>query len=315
MKSKRLPQFTHMQKMHGFSLIEFLVASALSMIVLIAATSGYFSTRTLNNTASERMNAQQDLRNAANMITRDARMAGSFGCFNMATHEAKDVLQDKGAQFFSLKDPFLPVKEVGSSGFTEGGFVPDTKNKALIFQYGTDDSANDATRVVSSCNVLARTNTAIKTIADARAADALNIATDDEDGTISIMRHTVNAYVIGTAGSQKGLFRFQLDDDGTWSNPQLLMKGVDSWTINYTYISQCPTGTVPEEKFEQTNTFKKTNPTGSTVTTPPTPVLISLKLKGKGTNGDIAAGTDNNVQIYNINANVRGGNTCADRAV
>ena len=72
------------QNQSGFSLIEFLVASIISMIVLIAAGSTYFTTQQLNRVATERLNAQQDLRNAANLIVRDARQAGTFGCANLA---------------------------------------------------------------------------------------------------------------------------------------------------------------------------------------------------------------------------------------
>ncbi|MBP8045359.1 MAG: prepilin-type N-terminal cleavage/methylation domain-containing protein, partial [Neisseria sp.] len=63
----------------GFSLIEFLVASVLSMIVLIAIGSGYFAARKINDVSLGRLGVQQDMRNAANLIVRDARMAGSFG--------------------------------------------------------------------------------------------------------------------------------------------------------------------------------------------------------------------------------------------
>lgn len=68
-------------KTRGFTLIEFLVASALAIIVVLAASSTYFITRKLNISAQQRINVQNDLRNAATMIMRDARVAGSFGCF------------------------------------------------------------------------------------------------------------------------------------------------------------------------------------------------------------------------------------------
>ena len=82
------------QTQSGFSLIEFLVASIISMIVLIAAGSTYFTTQQLNRVATERLNAQQDLRNAANLIVRDARQAGTFGCANLAdpAHSPEDLI-------------------------------------------------------------------------------------------------------------------------------------------------------------------------------------------------------------------------------
>lgn len=80
--------------MKGFTIVEFLVAGLLSVIVLIAVVSSYFTSRKLNDAANERLAEQQDLRNAATLIVRDARMAGSFGCFNMSEHTGNDVVSN-----------------------------------------------------------------------------------------------------------------------------------------------------------------------------------------------------------------------------
>ena len=86
------------KKITGFTLIELLVASALSIIVLIAAGSGFVTTQKLSQVAKGRLQVQNDLRNATNMIVRDARMAGSFGCFNLAKTATNDQtkLKDHG---------------------------------------------------------------------------------------------------------------------------------------------------------------------------------------------------------------------------
>lgn len=91
--------------MKGFTIIEFLVAGMLSMIVLMAVGSSYFTSRKLNDAANERLAIQQDLRNAATLIVRDARMAGSFGCFNMSEHIGSDVVSNvvQKNPLFSLK--------------------------------------------------------------------------------------------------------------------------------------------------------------------------------------------------------------------
>lgn len=68
----------------GFTLIEFLVASMLAMIVIVAASGTYMITRKLNSSAQERISVQQDIRNASVQMARDARMAGTFGCYTMA---------------------------------------------------------------------------------------------------------------------------------------------------------------------------------------------------------------------------------------
>lgn len=71
----------------GFTLIEFLVASMLAMIVIVAASGTYMITRKLNTNAQERISVQQDIRNASVQMARDARMAGSFGCFNTGANK------------------------------------------------------------------------------------------------------------------------------------------------------------------------------------------------------------------------------------
>ncbi|MCI4019031.1 hypothetical protein MM707_30685, partial [Klebsiella pneumoniae] len=114
--------------MKGFTIIEFLVAGMLSMIVLMAVGSSYFTSRKLNDAANERLAIQQDLRNAATLIVRDARMAGGFGCFNMSEHPETDVISDTTQQNspFSLKrnstNKLIPITEsldIGYQGFTQ----------------------------------------------------------------------------------------------------------------------------------------------------------------------------------------------------
>lgn len=120
--------------MKGFTIVEFLVAGLLSVIVLIAVVSSYFTSRKLNDAANERLAEQQDLRNAATLIVRDARMAGSFGCFNMSEH-IKDVVVSDVAQktIFLLKksnaNKLIPIAE--SSNINYRGFLQ--VGSALIF--------------------------------------------------------------------------------------------------------------------------------------------------------------------------------------
>lgn len=91
--------------MKGFTIVEFLVAGLLSIIVLIAVVSSYFTSRKLNDVANERLAIQQDLRNAATLIVRDARMAGSFGCFNMSEHTKDDIVDSSNQTQSNLAKP------------------------------------------------------------------------------------------------------------------------------------------------------------------------------------------------------------------
>ncbi|HGG9487141.1 TPA: pilus assembly protein PilW [Neisseria meningitidis] len=313
--------------MKGFTIIEFLVAGMLSMIVLMAVGSSYFTSRKLNDAANERLAAQQDLRNAATLIVRDARMAGGFGCFNMSEHPATDVVSDVAQKnrLFSLKgssaNKLIPITEslnIGYPGFTQ-------RLNALIFQYGIDDvNASADTTVVSSCAKIAKPGKKISTLQEAKSA--LQITNDDkQNGNITRQRHVVNAYAVGRIDGEEGLFRFQLNDDGQWGNPQLLVKKINKMDIRYIYLLVESPGIQPtnspryiygcpedddagkEETFRYTDKF---NSAQDAVTPAGVEVLLS-----SGTDTKIAASSDNHIYAYRIDATIRGGNICANRTL
>lgn len=293
--------------MKGFTIVEFLVAGLLSMIVLMAVGSSYFTSRKLNDAANNRLSAQQDLRNAATLIVRDARMAGNFGCFNMAVNSSKAVVFDKTEKdlFFALKkgnlDKLIPVAEstdIKYPGFSQSG-------KALIFQYGIDDlDASAETVVVSSCSAIAKPGKKISTLGEAKSE--LNITDDKQNGNITRQKHEVNAYAVGSISGEEGLFRFQLKDNGQWGNPQLLVKKINKMDIRYIYVSDCPLreGDGKVEKFKYTDTF-------DTSQAAVTPAEVEILLN----RGKFAASADNEVYAYRINATIRGGNVCANRTL
>lgn len=297
--------------MKGFTIIEFLVAGMLSMIVLMAVGSSYFTSRKLNDAANERLSAQQDLRNAATLIVRDARMAGGFGCFNMSEHPATDVVSDVAQKnrSFSLKrngiDKLIPIAEssnIGYPGFTQ-------RLNALIFQYGIDDvNASADTTVVSSCAKIAKPGKKISTLQEAKSA--LRITNDDkQNGNITRQRHVVNAYAVGKISDAEGLFRFQLNDDGQWGNPQLLVKKINKMDIRYIYVSNCP----EDDDAGKEETFKYTDKFDSAQNAA-TPAGVEVLLSS-GTDTKIAASSDNHIYAYRIDATIRGGNVCANRTL
>lgn len=317
--------------MKGFTIIEFLVAGMLSMIVLMAVGSSYFTSRKLNDAANERLSAQQDLRNAATLIVRDARMAGGFGCFNMSEHTKNDIIVDPSKQtqhvpvkpgakqenpLFSLEwantnntnnntAKLIPIAE--STDIKYPGFAQ--ARPALIFQYGIDDlDASAETVVVSSCSKIAKPGKKISTLQEAKSA--LQITNDDkQNGNITRQRHVVNAYAVGRIAGEEGLFRFQLDDKGKWGNPQLLAKKIRHMKVRYIYVSDCPEDddAGKEEKFKYTGTFDSAK---DAVTPAGVEVLLS-----SGTDTKIAASSDNHIYAYRIDATIRGGNVCANRTL
>ncbi|MCS4533447.1 PilW family protein [Neisseria montereyensis] len=321
---------TAASKPKGFSLIEFAVASLLSMIVLMAVSKGYFTARQLNTAASERLIVQQDLRNAANMIVRDARMAGNFGCFNMmaeteivpktvggksmATVQAKvggrriidNNATTAASDAFKLindSNNLLAIRSISRSNFSPSGFNPGSD--ALIFMYGTgngrigglDNEVDDgAPLIFSSCDALVRpADDTMPT--DNTVRNALGASADDSE--ITVMNYIVNAYVTGNINGQQGLYRFQLTNDNNWGNPQLLVKDITDARLKYLYIDNCPEEVVPEsadsfEKFEYSDSLSRM------------PALVRMTFSG---------GVQDANQIYTIDAAVRGGNTCANRTL
>ncbi|AZG69423.1 TPA: PilW family protein [Neisseria gonorrhoeae] len=300
--------------MKGFTIVEFLVAGLLSVIVLIAVVSSYFTSRKLNDAANERLAIQQDLRNAATLIVRDARMAGSFGCFNMSEHIEQDVVSDvtQKKPLFSLKrnstrnstNKLIPIAEssnIGYQGFTQ-------RLNALIFQYGIDDAnASAETTVVSSCGAISKPGKQIPTLEDAKKELKIQDSGKEQNGNIARQRHVVNAYAVGRFGNnEEGLFRFQLDDKGEWGNPQLLAKKVKRMDVRYIYVSGCP----EDEDAGKEEQFKYTGKFDSSVTPAGVEVLLD-----SGSDAKIAASSDNIIYAYRINATIRGGNVCANRTL
>ncbi|HFC7775881.1 TPA: PilW family protein [Neisseria meningitidis] len=302
--------------MKGFTIIEFLVAGMLSMIVLMAVGSSYFTSRKLNDAANERLAIQQDLRNAATLIVRDARMAGSFGCFNMSEHIEQDVVSDvtQKDSLFSLKrnstrnstNKLIPIAESSNIGYQ--GFIQ--RLNALIFQYGIDDvNASADTTVVSSCAAISKPGKQILNLEDVK--KELKIVSQDKErnGNIARQRHVVNAYAVGRIAGEEGLFRFQLNEKGEWGNPQLLVKKINKMDIRYIYVSGCPEDddAGKEETFRYTDKF---NSAQDAVTPAGVEVLLS-----SGTDTKIAASSDNYIYAYRIDATIRGGNVCANRTL
>lgn len=298
--------------MKGFTIVEFLVAGLLSVIVLIAVVSSYFTSRKLNDAANERLAEQQDLRNAATLIVRDARMAGSFGCFNMSEHIGNDVVFNVAQKnaLFSLKrnstnstNKLIPITESPNINYQNFFQV----SSALIFQYGIDDvNASADTTVVSSCAAISKPGKQILNLEDVKKELKIVGQGKEQNGNIARQRHVVNAYAVGRFGNEEGLFRFQLNEKGEWGNPQLLAKKIKRMRVRYIYVSGCP----EDEDAGKEEQFKYTDKFDSSVTPAGVEVLLD-----SGSDAKIAASSDNIIYAYRINATIRGGNVCANRTL
>lgn len=369
----------------GFTLIEFLVASMLSMIVIVAASGTYMITRKLNSSAQERISVQQDIRNASVQIARDARMAGSFGCFNTGKNgirnekfgkiepqnaDAKSLvyLDDGNSSSASKKDGFgvrvVEAKDLNSIRSLSGLNNP---SNGLLFIYGqsvtgvrSSQLANSApskitsltdvyfNRSVSSSAIVVDDSDALKrvlgnkngdvilsTCSDiARVAsisnftnDTLNIAeteinaTKNHSGELSLSKLHASLYVLGDInragnqwGDEKALLRYDLGDDGTWQNPQLLATGIKNMSFAFGYVND--TGACKDKETSASNSetfdFYQNPKDNATATQPPALVQVRLKYySNKATSNP----NDAQVRDYIINTTVRAGNACANRLV
>ena len=340
------------KKITGFTLIELLVASALSIIVLIAAGSGFVTTQKLSQVAKGRLQVQNDLRNATNMIVRDARMAGSFGCFNLAKNQTK--LKDHGAAnvlgALEYNNQNQGVKYLDGAALSLPEFTVSTSSpKVLLFTYGIGSSSGysssgansfsvqiekggelaelakqaNAPIIISTCSSLERFPSSAKELSGSVLTVknlSPNLSPDHDtqvnpklQSEISVSRQVVNIYAIGTpTGGEEGLYLFQLNPNGEISAPQLLLAGVTSWELEFGYVQS------PGCKSMQNDTkIKFVNDIESNKTAL-SPALLRMQLKGSGGGGEVKSGkaannSESDVQTYYINATIRGGNSCAER--
>ena len=340
------------KKITGFTLIELLVASALSIIVLIAAGSGFVTTQKLSQVAKGRLQVQNDLRNTTNMIVRDARMAGSFGCFNLAKNQTK--LKDHGVAnvlgALEYNNQNQGVKYLDGAALSLPEFTVSTSSpKVLLFTYGIGSSSGysssgansfsvqiekggelaelakqaNAPIIISTCSSLERFPSSAKELSGSVLTVknlSPNLSPDHDtqvnpklQSEISVSRQVVNIYAIGTpTGGEEGLYLFQLNPNGEISAPQLLLAGVTSWELEFGYVQS------PGCKSMQNDTkIKFVNDIESNKTAL-SPALLRMQLKGSGGGGEVKSGkaannSESDVQTYYINATIRGGNSCAER--
>ena len=341
------------KKITGFTLIELLVASALSIIVLIAAGSGFVTTQKLSQVAKGRLQVQNDLRNATNMIVRDARMAGSFGCFNLAKNKTK--LKDHGVAnvlgALEYNNQNQGVKYLDGAALSLPEFTVSTSSpKVLLFTYGIGSSSgysssgansfsvqiekggelaelNKQTKapiIVSTCSSLERFPSSTKELngSELTVKDLSPNLSPDHDtrvnpklqSEISVFRQVVNVYAIGApTGGEEGLYLFQL-------NPTTGELGKPQLLLAGVTSWELKFGYVqsPGCKSMQNDTkIKFVNDIESNKTAL-SPALLRMQLKGSGGGGEVKSGkaannSESDVQTYYINATIRGGNSCAER--
>ncbi|KDN12832.1 PilW family protein [Snodgrassella communis] len=193
---------TMLSKQSGFSLIEVMVASIISIIILLAASSTFLTTYKLKEQVKTRISYEQDVRNTANLLRSDARQLGNFSCMNPPA--AGDLNNIFNSSFTDTNN-----KQFLSTSFDSAsiGVTPTSGNQPLIITYINEKYASNL------------------------------VATDCYKDIPQLRQHVDAAvYVVGTTNSDNvsGLYRVNYSG-GTWSAPQLLVSNVSSIEYNFHY--------------------------------------------------------------------------------
>lgn len=282
----KIAQFSNLKKLstkqQGFSLVELMVATAISIIVLLAASSTFLTTYKLKEEVKTRISYEQDVRNAANVIRSDMRQLGDFSCMNPPTTNQLDSIF-VGAFTASNNKQYLSTDLNYNTGVT-----PVTGSKPLVLTYINDKKAN---------NVLS-------------AQCKTNIQKIDENVSGAV-------YIVGRTSfdSNPGFYRINYNNK-VWSAPQLVVSNVTGVKYDFFYdahdAKNCPsnqnsatnsTTLDPKISYKTDLDFNFDQP----------PVLIrtTLTIKPNGANNNSSSTTLN----YEINAFVQHGEVCVSREV
>ena len=269
------------RRQEGFSLVELMVASAISIIVLMAASSTFLTTYKLKEQVKTRISYEQDVRNAANVIRSDMRQLADFSCMNPpSTSQLNSIFENafsgKNKQFLSTELP------TASSSIA---VKPVTGSKPLVLTYVSDKLVNSI--LSSECDT--------------------NIDDKDISGAV---------YIVGTTtfDPDPGFYRVNYSNK-TFSAPQLIVRNVTAVNYHFDYdnhtVNDCPSAA--SVASSTSSPPLKANVTRTTdldfkYEKPPVLIGVTLTVRPNGTN-------DNTTINYEINASVRQGEVCVSSKI
>ncbi|WP_367418349.1 PilW family protein [Snodgrassella alvi] len=281
-------------RQQGFSLVELMVATAISIIVLLAASSTFLATYKLKEQVKTRINYEQDVRNASNVIRSDMRQLANFSCMNPPDiNELNDIFT--GAFTSSNNKQYL------STAFTKDiGVTPVAGSKPLVLTFINDKLANNI--LASQCN------TDIKKLGEhEKLGEAVS-------GVV---------YLVGTTvfDSKPGFYRINFSNQ-MWSAPELIVSNVVKAKYDFYYDahkdSECPLihGASEASAASSASEAGQMKPLEPNISHKQDldldflhpPVMIKTTLS---VNPNLTSTSTNNTEIdYEINASVRQGEVC-----
>ncbi|PIT52151.1 hypothetical protein BHC44_07850 [Snodgrassella alvi] len=265
-----------LRKQCGFSLVEIMVASTISIIILLAASSTFLTTYKLKEKVKTRINYEQDVRNAANLLRSDARQLGNFSCLNPPTANNLNGIFN-GSFTEANNKQFLSTGFVGDIGVT-----PTSGSQQLVMTYINGTYASNL------------------------------VATDCNNNIPNLANHVDAAvYIVGTTASDNvsGLYRVNYSE-GRWSAPQLLVSNVSNVQYSFDYdghsSTNCPQPSAGGDSSIQMIDNIEKDSLDFSFDKPPVLIRTTLTVN--------PSQTDPNVN-YVINAMVRQGEICITNQV
>lgn len=113
-------------RIHGFSLVELMVALTIGLIILTAVSSLFVSSKQTYTTQDRLARLQENARFAMHFIVKDLRLAGYFGCISDITPDSINNTLNNSADFaYNAQIPIEGVNNIaGISGSPTGTWYP-----------------------------------------------------------------------------------------------------------------------------------------------------------------------------------------------
>ncbi len=192
----------------GMSLIEIMVALTISLVLLAGVVQIFTSSKQTyrNNDALARV--QENGRFAIDLLSRDLRMGGFWGCAQVDSASFQNNLDPTGSNYVDVKT--VPVVDGTEGGTTDSLVVRGARGTALSVQ---------AQLSQPSSNVTLPTNNGLNpddwvVISDCHHADLFQITSGDPDGT-GILAHAAGSSSASTPavgpGNATGDLSFRYD--------------------------------------------------------------------------------------------------------
>ena len=263
----------------GFTLIELMVATAISIIVLLAASSAFITTFSLNQEVKQRINYDNDVQNTADLLRTDLREIGSFtGCYDTSELKFENTfpgLFKDNRQMISTNNISQKMKNMMETSLTVD---PINNIKPLTVLH---DSQIENGRI-----------------------------SDSSYGCSTLIGNTGmgSVYLVGTTSSNKkpGLYRY-VGVATYWQEPELLVSNVQDMSFTF-YYDKHMVGDCPQTETEITPDLEKLTDIDTKYHLPPILVEVNLSICRSGKFKDNKC--EEEVNNYVIQAMVRKGEFC-----